>query len=103
MSAIDTLKSVLRYAEPALATIETIQKITGTGGLVGEEAFAAISAAIKSFVDGVESDASPTTILADLANLTKSLASDDAATATTTAAVDATEDAALAAKFPTGG
>lgn len=89
MSAIDTLKNVLKYIEPMIATLETIQKITNTGGLPAEEAIAAIDAAIKTFVNGAASDATPASILADLASLTKSEADDDAAAA-----------AALAAKFP---
>lgn len=89
MSALDSFKAGLKYIEPAFALIETIQKITGTGGLPAQAAIAAVDAAIKSFVDGVGADISPTAILADLAALDKSLASDDAAA-----------DAALAARFP---
>lgn len=90
MSTItDDLKSVLKYVEPAITTLEVIQKITGTGGLPAEEALVAINAAIKVFVDGVANDVTPASILADLATLTKGEAADDAAA-----------DAAVKAKFP---
>lgn len=89
MSALDTLKTGLKYVEPLIETLAAIQKITGTGGMPAEEMIAAVNAAIKSFVDGVAGDASPASILADLASLTKSEVDDDAAA-----------DAALKAKFP---
>lgn len=88
----DDIKQAISYVEPALVALETIQKITGTGGIPAAEALAAIDGIVTAFTNGVAADASPAAILAEMATFDKSIATNDAGA-----------DAALAAKFPVTG